>query len=50
MDIKYLNELIDFCEKQELMEKPFIDMVSLYDQYCEYKFNEWMDLNSCNIK
>lgn len=43
MNIKQLNELIKFCENQNLMDLSFVKFMSLYDQYCEYKFNMWMD-------
>lgn len=49
MNFKQLNEVLDFCEEQNLMNRSFDEVMSLYDSYCDYKFEQWMELESSNL-
>jgi hypothetical protein len=40
MNSKFLNEVLDFCEEQNLENLSFDEFMSIYNSYCDLKYEE----------
>ena len=40
MNSKFLNEVLDFCEEQNLENLSFDEFMSIYNSYCDLQFEE----------
>lgn len=43
MNTKHLNELLDFCEEQNLIERSEEELKSIYNSYCDLKYEEYIN-------